>query len=81
MTIQQLNAFCDKFTKLNTKYGGITKNKKVLVIILSNYTISQCYNKTPDDRIDAVKARFREVLLCAPKVNAFNLMIGSHKKD
>lgn len=39
ITIQSLNALCDRNTRLNTKYGGIAKCNKVLVVVMSNFSI------------------------------------------
>jgi hypothetical protein len=40
VTIQKLNSLCDRNTRLNAKYGGVIKSNKVLVIVLSNFTIA-----------------------------------------
>lgn len=50
-------------TKLNTKGGSISKTKRVLVIVCSNFDIEECYHKVAADEphlIDALKARFIE---------------------
>lgn len=55
---------CNTYAKLNTKGGSIHKTKRVLVIILSNFTPEECYKKAIEsnpDIIDTIYARFRKV--------------------
>lgn len=64
--MQQLNALCDRNTKLNTKGGSYFKTKKVMVVVFSNYSISECYHKALDRdnlSLDPLYCRFREVQL------------------
>ena len=59
-----MNDLCNTFTRLNCKFGGIQKTKKILIIVCSNYTIDECYSKAVDQRADiteTVHARFREL--------------------
>ncbi len=63
LPIQQLNELCNTFTRLNCKFGGISKTRRVLVVVASNYSIDECYAKAVDQRADiteTVHARFRE---------------------
>lgn len=64
LTVQSLNDLCNQFTRLNCKFGGIQKTKKVLVIILSNYTIEEAYHnlKEKDSEVlESLKTRFRVI--------------------
>lgn len=44
LSIQYLADLCNTFTKLNQKFGGYSKTKKVLVIVCSNFTLRDCYH-------------------------------------
>lgn len=66
VTIQKLNSLCDRNTRLNAKYGGVIKSNKVLVIVLSNFTIAQCYKNVFAEQphmLDTLKERFHEMKL------------------
>jgi len=66
VTIQDLNALCDKNTRLNAKFGGVIKTNKVLVVVLSNFSINDCYRNAilRDGNItETVHARFTEIKL------------------
>lgn len=62
--MQSLNDLCNQFTRLNCKFGGIQKNKKVLVIVLSNFSIDEAYHNLRDkdsEVLDSLKTRFRVI--------------------
>lgn len=62
LTIQYLADLCNTFTKMNCKFGGYSKTKKVLVIVCSNYTLEECYHQALEKDQKAVEpllARFR----------------------
>jgi len=64
LTIQEMSALCDKHTQLNIKGTSYTKSKKVLVVVCSNYSISQCYDKALEKdshAVDPLLARFRQM--------------------
>lgn len=63
LTIQFLNSLCDGDLKVNTKGGSARIRRNPYVIILSNYSIEECYTRAAEqDRrvIEALKNRFRE---------------------
>jgi hypothetical protein len=58
-----LNALCDVHTRLNAKYGGIIKKKRVLVLVLSNFSIKECYRNAvarDGNVIEPLYSRFKE---------------------
>ena len=47
LTIQELNKICDGGAKMNVKGGSVMLRYDVQVIILSNFSIEECYNRAP----------------------------------
>lgn len=60
LTIQQLNRICDGGAKVNVKGGTVQLRYDVQVIILSNYSISECYHKADQVLLDSLYNRFIE---------------------
>lgn len=60
LTIQQLNRICDGGAKVNVKGGTVQLRYDVQVIILSNYSIEECYHKADLVLIESLKNRFNE---------------------
>lgn len=58
LTIQELNKICDGGAKMNVKGGSVMLRYDVQVIILSNFSIEECYNRAPQVLIDALNNRF-----------------------
>lgn len=58
LTIQELNKICDGGAKMNVKGGSVMLRYDVQVIILSNFSIEECYNRAPQILIDALNNRF-----------------------
>lgn len=61
LTIQQLNRICDGGAKVNVKGGTVQLRYDVQVIILSNYSISECYHKADKVLLESLDNRFIEV--------------------
>lgn len=61
LTIQQLNRICDGGAKVNVKGGTVQLRYDVQVIIISNYSIEECYNKADLVLIESLKNRFNEI--------------------
>jgi len=58
-------------TKLNCKFGGYSKTKKLLVIVCSNYTIKDCYHSAVEKDSEAIaplEARFRTLRFNLPPI-------------
>lgn len=60
LTVQQLNKICDGGAKVNVKGGTVQLRYDCQVIILSNFSIAECYNKVPAVLIDSLNNRFFE---------------------
>lgn len=60
LTVQQLNAICDGNYKVNVKGGSSWIGWECQVIISSNYSIKECYNKVEDNILDTLYNRFIE---------------------
>jgi hypothetical protein len=60
LTIQQLNRICDGGAKVNVKGGTVQLRYDVQVIIISNYSIAECYNKADSTLLDSLNNRFNE---------------------
>lgn len=60
LSIQMLNSLCDGNFKVNTKGGSAWIPWEVQVIICSNYSIRDCYNKADDIVIESLYNRFNE---------------------
>jgi hypothetical protein len=60
LTIQQLNRICDGGAKVNVKGGTVQLRYDVQVIILSNYSIAECYHKADRVLLDSLDNRFIE---------------------
>lgn len=63
LTIQQLNAICDGNYKVNVKGGSTWIGWDCQVIICSNYSIRECYNKADDSILETLYNRFQEKYL------------------
>lgn len=66
LTVQDLNAICDGGLKVNTKGGSSQIRTNPYVIIISNYSISECYANAiaRDPNVETMlKNRFREEYL------------------
>nr|WAE43265.1 MAG: replication associated protein [Cressdnaviricota sp.] len=63
LTIQMLNKICDGYSKMNGKYvaGGISLNPNVKVVIVSNYSMAECYHKVDGATLETLSNRFNEV--------------------
>lgn len=63
LTIQQLELLCENEGHLNTKGGSLRwENKKFLVIVVSNYSIAECYHNAQSkdaSLLDPLYVRFR----------------------
>lgn len=57
LTIQSLNRLCDGMCSLNTK-GSTTHIGYLRVVICSNFSISDCYNKSSSSILDTLYNRF-----------------------
>lgn len=57
LTVQQLNRYADGDTWLNTK-GGSVHLPLVTFIIVSNYSISDCYKNCPNHILETINNRF-----------------------
>lgn len=60
LTIQQLNRICDGGAKMNVKGATVQLRWDCQVIILSNYSISECYSKVDQILLDSLYNRFIE---------------------
>jgi hypothetical protein len=60
LTCQQLNRLCDGGAKMNVKGGTVQIRYDCQVIILSNYSIADCFPKVDQVVIDSLKNRFIE---------------------
>lgn len=58
--IQMLNSLCDGNYKVNTKGGSAWVPWEVQLIICSNYSIRDCFNKADDIVIESLYNRFNE---------------------
>ncbi|QDJ95223.1 replication-associated protein [Capybara virus 8_cap1_36] len=59
LTVQTLNRLCDGDARLNIK-GGATKIHFPLVVIVSNFSVRDCYPKIQDFLLDTLYNRFIE---------------------
>ena len=60
LTIQQLNNICDGNYKVNVKGGSSWIGWECQVVICSNYSIKECYNKCDDQILETLYNRFNE---------------------
>lgn len=60
LTIQQLNRICDGGAKMNVKGATVQLRWDCQVIILSNYSIADCYSKCDAVVLDSLYNRFIE---------------------
>lgn len=60
LTCQQLNRLCDGGAKMNVKGGTVQIRYDCQVIILSNYSIEECFPKVDSVVIESLKNRFIE---------------------
>lgn len=60
LKINELNRICDGGAKMNTKGGTIQLADDVIVHIVSNYSIEECYNEVKDDIRETLYNRFIE---------------------
>lgn len=60
LTIQQLNNICDGNYKVNVKGGSSWIGWDCIVVICSNYSISDCYNKCDENILETLYNRFNE---------------------
>ena len=60
LSIQQLNNICDGNYKVNVKGGSTWIGWECQVIICSNYSIKDCYNKCEDNILETLYNRFVE---------------------
>lgn len=60
LTIQQLNRICDGGAKMNVKGATVQLRWDCQVIILSNYSIADCYSKVDQVLLDSLYNRFIE---------------------
>lgn len=60
LTIQQLNNICDGNYKVNVKGGSTWIGWECQVVICSNYSIKECYNKCEDNILETLYNRFTE---------------------
>lgn len=61
LTIQELNRICDGGAKVNTKGGSAQLNWEPEVIILSNFSIEECYSKAPAEMHLTLNNRFNPI--------------------
>jgi hypothetical protein len=62
ITIQDINRMCDGNAKVNTKGGSAQICLNPTLIIVSNYTIAECFNKADQNILDSLYNRFKETL-------------------
>lgn len=60
LTIQELNRICDGRSKVNIKGGTAILRDDVEVLIISNFSISECYSKAEEVVKTALYNRFHE---------------------
>lgn len=60
LTVQQLNRLCDGGAKMNVKGGTVQIRWDCQVIIISNYSISECYSKIDEVLLESLYNRFIE---------------------
>lgn len=60
LKINDLNRICDGGAKMNTKGGTVQLADDVIVHIVSNYSIEECYNEVKDDIRETLYNRFIE---------------------
>lgn len=60
LTVQQLNRICDGGAKMNVKGATVQLRWDCQVIILSNYSISECYSKVDAVLLESLYNRFIE---------------------
>lgn len=60
LTVQQLNRICDGGAKMNVKGSTVQLRWDCQVIILSNYSISECYSKVDATILESLYNRFNE---------------------
>lgn len=60
LTVQQLNRICDGGCKVNVKGATVQLRWDCQVIILSNYSIADCYSKVDSALLDTLYNRFTE---------------------
>ena len=60
LTVQQLNRICDGGSKMNVKGATVQLRYDCQVIILSNYSIAECYSKVDQVLLDSLYNRFIE---------------------
>jgi hypothetical protein len=61
LTIQELNRVCDGGAKVNVKGSTTTLCKLPQVVVVSNYSISDCYHKADQVVLKALYNRFEEM--------------------
>lgn len=60
LSVQQLNRICDGGAKMNVKGGTVQIRWDCQVIILSNYSIRDCYDKIDEVLLESLHNRFIE---------------------
>lgn len=60
LTCQELNRLCDGGAKMNVKGGSVQIRYDCQVIILSNFSIEECYPKVSSVVLDSLRNRFIE---------------------
>lgn len=60
LTVQQLNRICDGGAKMNVKGATVQLRWDCQVIILSNYSIAECYSKVDQILLESLYNRFIE---------------------
>ena len=60
ITAETLNRICDGGAKMNVKGGSVQLRYDCQVIILSNFSIRECYHKCKDVTLEALENRFIE---------------------
>lgn len=71
-------------TKMNCKFGGYSKTKKVLVIVCSNFTLMECYHAALDKNNDALaplEARFRVLKFGRPNIISGDAVERSRSRE
>lgn len=63
-TITDMNRLADgQTTRLNVKGSTYLKEKPVPVIVLSNFSISECYRNTPQIQLATINRRFQSIMV------------------
>ena len=63
-TITDMNRLADgQTTRLNVKGSTYLKEKPVPVIILSNFSICECYRNTPNIQLQTINRRFKSIMV------------------